>query len=135
MKQSRRNNDLNTLIWRFGCFYMCVPGYCLWTNLVLHFDIKGEISLKQSGKKNNLTTLLWRFFLSLYVCPQVMLLDKSFIALFAFRFSDLIQSGGIIIYPTTLLLRFCCFYMCVPRLCFWMSLILQYLNLDLHFVM
>ena len=80
--------------------------------------------------------------MSLYVCPQVVLLDKSNIAMFALRFSfgdigdvPLIQSGGTIIYLNTLLERFCCFYMCVPRLCFWMSLILQCLNLDLHFVM
>ena len=34
--QSRRNNMLTTLLWRFCCFFMCVLRVCFWTNQILH---------------------------------------------------------------------------------------------------
>ena len=117
-KQSGRNNNLTTLLWIFSYASSSTPRPCQW--------------MSEWGAQfwTSIASRLASLFLSLFVCPQVVFLYKSNIALFAFRFSfgnigdvPSIQSGGTIIYLNTLLERFCCFYMCVPRLCFWMSLI------------
>ena len=36
LKQSRRNDILTTLLWRFCCSSMCVPGLCFWKYLISH---------------------------------------------------------------------------------------------------
>ena len=63
--------------------------------------------------RTSVASRLASLFLSLFVCPQVVFLYKSNIALFTFRFSfgnigdvPLIQSGGTILHLTTLLERF-----------------------------
>ena len=68
------------------------------------------------------------------VCSQVVLLDECNIALFAFGFSFGPIGGDTFKQSwtwrnnmlTTLLWRFCCFYMRVLRLCFWMNLTLPF---------
>ena len=74
-----------------GIQVMTVDIFGVWTDLILHrfhpdlhFAIEREISLKQSMRNIILTTLLWRFC-CFSMCPQVVLLDESDIALFGFE--------------------------------------------------
>ena len=112
-----------------------------------------DIPLKQSGISNTGHSSMVLFFL--YVCPRVVLLGKSYIALFTFGYigGDTFEAvkeeqywsqrfccfykcvlwlclQGTIFW--TLLRRFCYFYMCVLRLCFKTNIMLLCLHLDFH---
>ena len=68
-----------------GCAFVRI-WYCFVCIWIFIWSHRGEIPLKQSRKNNMLTTPLWRFCcFYIYVCPKVVPLDESNIALFAFR--------------------------------------------------
>ena len=79
----------------------------------LHFDIKKEIPLKQSTRSNSgNSSMEVLFFLCIYACLQVVLLGKSYIALFTFGYigGDTFEAVKEEQYWSQ---RFCCFYKCV----------------------
>ena len=97
--------------------------------LELHFVTQGDIPMMQSTRNNILTPLLHRFCCFLHACPQVVLLDESDIALFAFKITFLYQwrhKNNLTNNLTTLLQGPLCFYMSVL---FWIKLILHCFHL------
>ena len=103
----------------------------------LHFDIKKETHLKQPRRSNSGHSSM-EVLIFLLACLQVVLLGKSNIALFALRFTfghiggDTVEA---VMEEQFWSQRFCCFYMCLLMLLFWMNLIFNRLHLEYHFIM
>ena len=92
MKQCRGNIILTTLLQRFCCFYTYVPRLCFWTNSDIAlfapgfaFDHTGRYTYDAIQEEQYSDPTSTYFLLFLHACPQVVLLDESDIALFAFR--------------------------------------------------